>query len=562
MKLSRRSLIRAGALALTAPAGSTLEGLIATPASAQGAAPVWKHGLSLFGDLKYPADFKHFGYVNPKAPRAGLVRQVAIGTFDNFNQVVSGVKGQLAAGITYTSDTLMMQSLDEVSTEYGLLAESVSHPDDFSTVTYRLRKEAKWHDGRQVTPEDVIFSVEAFKKYHPQYSAYYKHVTKVEKTGDREIRFTFDQPGNRELPQIVGQVTVLPKHWWEGQDAQGKQRDISQTTLEAPLGCGAYKIKSFVPGRSIVYERVADYWGNAVNVNVGVNNFEELRYEYFRDTTVALEAFKADQIDWRNESSAKDWATAYDFPAVIDKRVVLEEFEIRNFGVMQAFAFNIRRDKFKDARVRRAFNFAFDFEEMNKQIFFGQYKRIGSFFEGTELASSDLPTGLELEILNTVKDKVPPEVFTTAFTNPVGGNADAVRNNLRQALRLFREAGYEVKDHKLTNTKDRREDDGRGADQRTGFRAGGQLLEAGAGARRRRCIDPDRGCEPVREPGAQLGLRHGDRVLGPVAFARQRAARLLGFAGRRTGRLAQSRRHQGSRDRRLDRPRHLLQEPR
>ncbi len=453
MKLSRRSLIRAGALALTAPAGSTLEGLIATPASAQGAAPVWKHGLSLFGDLKYPADFKHFGYVNPKAPRAGLVRQVAIGTFDNFNQVVSGVKGQLAAGITYTSDTLMMQSLDEVSTEYGLLAESVSHPDDFSTVTYRLRKEAKWHDGRQVTPEDVIFSVEAFKKYHPQYSAYYKHVTKVEKTGDREIRFTFDQPGNRELPQIVGQVTVLPKHWWEGQDAQGKQRDISQTTLEAPLGCGAYKIKSFVPGRSIVYERVADYWGNAVNVNVGVNNFEELRYEYFRDTTVALEAFKADQIDWRNESSAKDWATAYDFPAVIDKRVVLEEFEIRNFGVMQAFAFNIRRDKFKDARVRRAFNFAFDFEEMNKQIFFGQYKRVGSFFEGTELASSDLPTGLELEILNTVKDKVPPEVFTTTFTNPVGGNADAVRNNLRQALRLFREAGYEVKDHKLTNTK-------------------------------------------------------------------------------------------------------------
>ena len=314
MKLSRRSLIRAGALALTVPAASTLEGLIATPASAQAAAPVWKHGLSLFGELKYPADFKHFGYVNPKAPRAGLVRQVAVGTFDNFNQVVSGVKGQLAAGITYTSDTLMMQSLDEVSTEYGLLAESVSHPDDFSTFTYRLRKEAKWHDGRPVTPEDVIFSVEAFKKYHPQYSAYYKHVTKVEKTGDREIKFTFDQPGNRELPQIVGQVTVLPKHWWEGQDAQGKQRDISQTTLEAPLGCGAYRIKSFVPGRSIVYERVADYWGNEVNVNVGVNNFEELRYEYFRDTTVALEAFKADQIDWRNENKRQRLGYGLRFP--------------------------------------------------------------------------------------------------------------------------------------------------------------------------------------------------------------------------------------------------------
>jgi microcin C transport system substrate-binding protein len=304
-----------------------------------------------------------------------------------------------------------------------------------------------------VTPEDVIFSLAVFKKHHPQYASYYKHVTKVEKTGDREITFTFDQPGNRELPQIVGQITVLPKHWWEAQDAQGKQRDISQTTLEVPLGSGAYKIKSFVPGRSIIFERVPDYWGNAVNVNVGTNNFDEMRFEYFRDTTVALEAFKADTFDWRTENSAKDWATAYDFPAVRDKRVVLEEFDIRNRGIMQAFAFNTRRDKFKDAHVRRAFNFAFDFEEMNKQIFFGQYKRINSYFEGTELASSGLPLGLELEILQTVKDKVPPEVFTTVFTNPVGGNSDAVRNNLREALRLFRIGGWEVKDRKLTNAK-------------------------------------------------------------------------------------------------------------
>jgi microcin C transport system substrate-binding protein len=454
LKLSRRTLIRASALALTAPAASTLEGLIATPARAQAGAPAWKHGLSLFGDLKYPADFKHFEYVNPKAPRGGIVRLgIAPGTFDNFNQVVSGVKGNIVAGISMVFDRLMTSSLDEVSTEYGLLAESVSHPADFSSVTYRLRPQAKWHDGNPVTPEDVIFSLAVFKKHHPQYSSYYKHVTKAEKTGEREITFTFDQPGNRELPQIVGQITVLPKHWWEAQDAQGKQRDISQTTLEVPLGNGAYRIKSFVPGRSIVYERVPDYWGNAVNVNVGTNNFDEMRFEYFRDTTVALEAFKADTFDWRTENSAKDWATAYDFPAVRDKRVVLEEFEIRNRGIMQAFAFNTRRDKFKDAHVRRAFNFAFDFEEMNKQIFFGQYKRINSYFEGTELASSGLPLGLELEILQTVKDKVPPEVFTTVFTNPVGGNSDAVRNNLREALRLFRIGGWEVKDRKLTNAK-------------------------------------------------------------------------------------------------------------
>jgi microcin C transport system substrate-binding protein len=454
LKLSRRSLIRAGALALSAPAASTFEGLISVPARAQGGAPAWKHGLSLFGDLKYPADFKHFEYVNPKAPRGGIVRLgIAPGTFDNFNQVVSGVKGNIAAGISMVFDRLMSSSLDEVSAEYGLLAESVSHPADFSSVMYRLRPEAKWHDGKAVTPEDVIFSLEVFKKHHPQYASYYKHVTKAEKTGDREITFTFDQPGNRELPQIVGQISVLPKHWWEGKDAQGKQRDISQTTLEAPLGSGAYRIKSFVPGRSIIFERVPDYWGNAVNVNVGTNNFDEMRFEYFRDTTVALEAFKADQFDWRTENSAKDWATAYDFPAARDKRVLLEEFEVRNRGIMQAFAFNTRRDKFKDARVRRAFNFAFDFEEMNKQIFFGQYKRINSYFEGTELASSGLPQGLELEILQTVKDKVPPEVFTTVFTNPIGGNSDAVRNNLRESLRLFRAGGWEVKDRKLTNAK-------------------------------------------------------------------------------------------------------------
>ena len=208
-----------------------------------------------------------------------------------------------------------------------------------------------------------------------------------------------------------------------------------------------------MPGRSVGYERVPDYWGKDLNVNVGRDNFNELRFEYFRDSTVALEAFKADHVDWRSENSAKAWATAYDFPAVREKRVLLEEFEIRNFGVMQAFAFNLRRDKFKDWRLRRAFNFAFDFEEMNKQIFFGQYKRINSYFEGTELASSGLPQGAELEILQPLRDKLPPELFTTAFTNPVGGNPEAVRNNLREALKLVREAGFEVRDRKLVDVK-------------------------------------------------------------------------------------------------------------
>ncbi len=451
MPLSRRTLIRSGALALAAPSLQALGLAISSPANAQ--EKIWRHGLSLFGELKYPAGFTHFDYVNVNAPKGGAARQIAFGTYDNFNLVIAGVKGSLAGGVDLIYDTLMVPALDEVSTEYGLLAESVSHPPDHSAVTYRLRAQAKWHDGKPVTPEDVIFSFDAFRKNHPQLSAYYRHVVKAEKTGEREITFTFDGPGNRELPQIVGQLNVLPKHWWEATDAAGKKRDVATTTLEPPLGGGAYRIKDFVPGRNIVYERVRDYWGESLNVNVGRDNFDELRIEYFRDTTVALEAFKGDQVDWRTENSAKNWATAYDFPAVKDKRVVLEEFDIRNFGTMQAFAFNVRRGKFKDPRVRRAFNFAFDFEEMNKQIFYGQYQRITSYFEGTELACSGLPEGLELEILEPLRAKVPPEVFTAPYANPVAGNPEAVRANLREGLRLMKEAGFEIRDRRLVSAK-------------------------------------------------------------------------------------------------------------
>ena len=452
MKFTRRSVIRATAATLVAPAlGALGAGSFAGRAVAQ--TRNWKPGLSLFGELKYPEGFQHFDYVNAAAPQGGVVRQIAFGTFDNFNQVVSGVKGSLAMGTELFTETLMTPALDEVSTEYGLLAEAVSHPDDHSSVTYRLRANARWHDGKPVTADDVIFSFNTFKTNSPQLGAYYSHVVKAEKTGEREITFTFDGPGNRELPQIVGQLPVLPKHWWEGTDTSGKKRDVTQTTLELPLGSGPYRLKEFVPGHTIVYEKVADYWGKDVNVTIGTRNFQQLRFEYFRDSTVALEAFKGDQADWRTENSAKNWATAYDFPAVRDKRVVLEEFPVRNFGLMQAFAFNIRRDKFKDPRVRRAFNFAFDFEEMNKQIFFGQYKRISSYFEGTELASSGLPEGKELEILEAVRDKVPADLFSKPYSNPVGGNQQANRNNLRDALALLRDAGYEIRNTKLVNAK-------------------------------------------------------------------------------------------------------------
>ncbi|MDQ8726999.1 extracellular solute-binding protein [Bradyrhizobium sp. LHD-71] len=446
MSISRRHLLQ-GSAALAAMPLAKFGGT----AQAQSESAPWRHALSLFGDVKYPAGFKHFDYVNPNAPKGGTARQISLGTFDNFNVAVAGVKGSIAPGIGSIYETLMVSSFDEISTEYGLLAEQVSHPDDFAWATYRLRQEARWHDGKPVTAEDVIFSLEQLKKLSPRYASYYNHVVKAEKVGDRDVKFTFDQPGNRELPVIVGQLMVLPKHWWEGTDKEGRKRDISQTTLEPPLGSGPYRVKDFSPGRSLTLERVKDHWGAKLPVSVGQDNFDELRYEFFRDNVVALEAFKADQADWIIENSAKQWATAYDFPAVRDKRVVLEEFPMRSSGRMQGYAFNLRRDVFKDPRLRRAFNYAYDFEEMNKQLFYGQYKRINSYFEGTELASSGLPEGLELEILQTVRGKVPEEVFTTAYTNPVNGSPEAVRNNRREALRLLKEAGFDIKDQKLVD---------------------------------------------------------------------------------------------------------------
>ncbi|HSI42534.1 MAG TPA: extracellular solute-binding protein [Xanthobacteraceae bacterium] len=428
-----------------------LGGALSGPVRAQSEAPEWRHALSLMGSPKYPADFKRFDYVNPDAPKGGTLRLSADGTFDTLNDLIP--KGTPASGLNLIYDTLATPAADEVATEYGLLAEAVRYPPDFSTVTYRLRPQARWHDGQPVTADDVVWSFEATVKNNPRQAFYYSHVTKVEKTGEREVTFTFDQANNRELPQIVGQLRVLPKHWWTGTDAAGKTRDIAAGTLEAPLGSGPYKVGRVVPGRSISFERVPAYWGAELPVNIGTNNFDEQRYEYYRDDTVELEAFKGDQYDFRIETSAKNWATAYDFPAVRDKRVILEEFPNRSSGSMQAFIPNLRREKFQDQRVRRALNYALDFDGMNRTLFFGQYKRTASYFQNTELASSGLPQGRELEILQSVKDKVPASVITTPYANPPEGGEDVRRANLREAARLLKEAGYEVKGGKLVNAK-------------------------------------------------------------------------------------------------------------
>jgi len=302
------------------------------PAAAEEKKRVWRHGLAKFGELKYPASFKQFEYVNPSAPKTGAASQVALGTFDNFNPVVSGVKGTLVQGIDFVFDTLLTSALDEVYSVYGLLAESVSFPEDLSSVTFRLRPEAKWQDGKPVTPDDVIFSYNAYKKGSPQAAANYRHVVKAEKTAVNDVTFVLDGTASQELPIIIGQLTIMPKHWWEGSDKDGRKRSIEETTLEMPLGSGPYKIKEFSPAHAIIYERVKDYWGTNVNVNVGRNNFDELKFEYFRDATVAIEAFKGDLVDWRAENSAKNWSTAYDFPAVAEKRVILQEFPINNIA--------------------------------------------------------------------------------------------------------------------------------------------------------------------------------------------------------------------------------------
>jgi microcin C transport system substrate-binding protein len=442
MILSRRDMIR-GLASAALLSGGVARGAQAAPGPAS-EVPAWQHGIALLGGLKYPAQFANFDYVNMRAPKAGMVRRAVVGTYDSFNLVVAGVKGDLAKGIDLIYDTLMVPSLDEVASEYGLIAEAACFPKDFSWVSFRLRPEAKWHDGSGISVEDVIFSLETFKRLHPQLAAYYRHVVKAEKIGEHEVRFTFDAPGIRELPQVLGQLTVLPRHWWD--DESSERRDITQTTLEAPLGSGPYRIKMFEAGRSIVYERVKNYWAKGLPANIGTNNFDELRFDYFRDPSVAFEAFKAGTIDWRIENTAKNWATEYDFPAVQDKQVSLEEFPIRSIGTMQAFAFNTRRSKFQDPRVRRAFNFAFDFETVNQEVFFDQYTRISSYFDGTELASSDLPKGRELEFLQAVRSDVPPEVFTTPYWNPVSQNAMAFRSNLLEAMRLLNEAGFEVRD--------------------------------------------------------------------------------------------------------------------
>lgn len=418
-------------------------------AAAPAGAGECRHALSLIGAPKMPPDFKHFDWVNPDAPKGGALRLSEEGTFDSLNGFT--IKGSAAEGLGLLYDTLFADSPDEPSTEYGLVAACISHPDDFSSATFKLRPEAKFQDGKPVRPEDVIYSLSALKAGNPQWEHYYKNVVAAEKTGENEVTFRFDMKGNRELPLIVSQIAVLPEHFWKGKTASGEDRDVTKSSLDVPLGSGPYKIKSFEAGRNIVYERDANYWAKDLPVSKGMWNFDTIRFEYFRDRVPAFEGFKSGIIDTWAESRASAWATQYDFDAVKNGQVKKELLQHGRVARMQGFAFNLRRKQFEDARVRQAFSLALDFEEMNKKLFYGAYSRLSSYFMNSELAAKGLPEGRELEILNAFKNEVPPEVFTTEWKNPVYASQGDLHKKLGEAVKLLAAAGWKLDKGVLTN---------------------------------------------------------------------------------------------------------------
>ena len=412
---------------------------------AQEAAEVHRaHAIAMHGTPKYSADFEHFEYTNPGAPKGGRVVFSAFGSFDSLHPFI--LKGQSAAGVGNLFETLTTSSSDEAFSRYGLLAESIEWPEDRSWVAYTLRPEARWHDGQPVTVEDVIWSLEILKtKGHPGFRQYFANVESAEQTGPRSVRFNFSGPTNRELPLIVGELPILPKHYWQ-------DRDFEATTLEAPLGSGPYRVAAVDPGRSITYELDPDYWGKDLPVNRGKNNYGVMHYEYYRDRGVQREAFKAGKIDFFSENVAKEWATAYDLPTVhsgvINKRLIPHE----NPQGMQAFVFNTRREIFQDRHVRAALAYAFDFEWTNQNLFYSAYKRTKSFFSNSELASADLPSEAELAILEPFREQLPPEVFSEAYEPPATDGTGKLRANLRAALRLLRGAGWGIQDGVLTHS--------------------------------------------------------------------------------------------------------------
>jgi microcin C transport system substrate-binding protein len=410
---------------------------------------VRSHGWAIHGDLKYGPDFTHFDYVNPDAPKDGLVVYGVPGTFDSLNPfITSGTPG---AGSQTIYDTLMVQSRDEPNSEYGLLAEWIEVEKDadgvFTAIRFGLREEARFHDGEPVRADDVVWTFNTLvEKGAPFYRFYYGNVAAVEALDDLTVEFRLSPGYNKEMPVILGQVPILPKHYWEG-------RDFTTTTLEPPLGSGPYRISQVRAGQSVTLERVEDYWGADVPVAVGHDNFGQIRYEYFRDRTVMLEALKAGDLDFRAENSAKFWATAYDVPAVEDGRLIQREFSHERGTGMQAFVMNSRKPIFSDVRVREAMTYLWEFEWVNRTIMYDAYTRTDSFYENSELQAEGTPGPLEMEVLEPLRDQLPPRVFTQDYTPPVDDGSGTDRSMRRRAIELLMEAGWVFEDRKLVHSE-------------------------------------------------------------------------------------------------------------
>ncbi|MGB5825810.1 MAG: extracellular solute-binding protein [Pseudomonas mandelii] len=415
------------------------------------------HGYAQFGTLKYPARFTHFDWVNPQAPKGGTLRVMAFGTFDTLNPYT--FKGSspvstanfLQYGINELNEPLMVgtgqyaPSGDEPTSSYGLIAQSVEYSEDRSWVVFNLRPEARFHDGTPITAYDVAFSYRLLlKEGHPQYRTSLQEVLRVDILNPQRIRFVFKRAGNPLQILRLGELPVLPQHYWKG-------RDFKATTFEPPLGSGPYRITSVTPGRKIIFERVKDYWGKDLPANRGFYNFDVMTTDYYRDNTVALEALKAGQFDYWLEMSAKNWANAYNIPAVTEGRLNKEQIPNGNPTGMQGFVFNLRRPVFQDVRVRQAFTLLLDFEWTNKQLFNGAYVRTRSFFENSEMAATGLPDADQLEILSPFRGKIPEQVFSEAFQNPMTDASGMIRAQQRKAYQLLQEAGWRIVDDKMVD---------------------------------------------------------------------------------------------------------------
>jgi len=403
------------------------------------------HAVTIQGQPKYGPDFKNFDYVNPNAPKGGNVALGLQGTFDSFNPYI--VKGTPSAVSALLYESLMARSQDEAGTDYGLIAESIELPESRTWAVFNLRPEARWHDGKPITAEDVVFSFNILReKGNNLYRTYYADVVRAEVVSERKVRFIFKNGDNPELASIISELPVLPKHYWQN-------RDFTKPSLDIPLGSGPYKITSFDPGRSVTVERVKDYWGQNLPIRKGSGNFDRITYRYYRDSTVMFEAFKAGEYDWRQENVARQWATGYDIPAVKDGRIVKERIQHEIPVGVQGLVYNIRRPVFQDIRVRQALTYLFDFEWMNKTLFWGQYQRARSYFNNSELASSGLPSPEELNILEPLRGQIPGSVFTKEFTLPVSDGSGNIRNQTRQAIDLLKQAGFDIQNGKMVNQK-------------------------------------------------------------------------------------------------------------